>query len=205
MNKKEILKQFKNLNIKDMNDLYEFLLNNEEITINNQHYNFHDSKETMNFIHMFVSALGYNSVRLNFSKKDFSHWFLAFNNGENWFYYETVLKDNTGQYSFLTYNELIFFITNMLNAYSGNEDDTYVLKDFKDGDDVESDGVELLVNDSLKLNPKYEANTKKGISFMSGSVGGSNKGIKLFVCGFGLTLLICMILLGIAVYIMQNK
>ena len=154
---------------------------------------------------MFVSALGYNSVRLNFSKKDFSHWFLAFNNGENWFYYETVLKDNTGQYSFLTYNELIFFITNMLNAYSGNEDDTYVLKDFKDGDDVESDGVELLVNDSLKLNPKYEANVKKGISFMSGSVGGSNKGIKLFVCGFGLTLLICMILLGIAVYIMQNN
>jgi len=203
MNKKTVLKEFKKLNIRNTLDLYDFLMNNSEATINKQQFNLKDSKDVMNFIYMFVSALNWNSVRLNFSKEGFEHWFLAFTDGENWFYYETALQDIAGQFSFLSYNELIFFITNKLNAYHGNENDNYVLKDFQKDDDIESDGVELLVNDSLKLNPKYEANVKKGISFMPGS--GSNKGIKLFVCGFGLTFVICMVLLGIAVYIMRNQ
>lgn len=203
MNKKEILKEFQKLDIKNTADLYDFLLENIEATIKDTHYNLNDSKDTMNFVDTFVTALGYKSIKFNFDKNGFNHWFLAFNDGENWLCYETILEDIIGQYSFLTYDELIFCMTNLLNSYKGNSDDKYVLKDFQNGEDIESDGVELLINDSLKLSPKYDANAKKGFSLMPG--GGSGSGIKLFIRGFGLTLIICMALLGIVVYIMQNK
>ena len=199
MNKKKILNEFKKVNINSTSDLYEFLMENDEAIINGKKYNLINSKDVVILFYIFVSALGLNSVILNFQKDCFEHWFLAFKEDNEWYYYETVLKDIAGQFSFLNYDELIFFVSKKLNSYSGSEEDKYVLKDFKDGDDIKSEGVELLVADNLNLH------SDSGFSFIPGKVSiSSNNGLKLFLCGFGLTAAFSMILLGIAVYIMQN-
>lgn len=152
MNNKEILKEYAEIGIKSPDDLYDYIISNDQATINNTNFNLSCSNEVIEFMASFLSALKYKVIRLYFEKKlddgkKFSHWFLIFKNGNRWYYFEPVLEEFRGQFGFDAYNEILFFIVDKLNQLYNAENKTYILKE-----------ISSLSNNNLDDNIKQSLN-----------------------------------------------
>ena len=142
MDKEFILSQYSSLGIHSQDDLYNFMVNNTKATIEDINYHLRSSNESMEFMANFLSALNFKVVRLYLDKNDYDYrkhcWFLIFNDGFKWFYYEVCLDEIKGEYSFETYTEAVAFAaTKIIKALEKNEisdadiENKYFLKEIK--------------------------------------------------------------------------
>ncbi len=122
MDNNEIIKQFSNLGIKNNNDLYEYIVNNQKASLNKRKFDLTRSNETIEFMALFLTATNHEVTRFYFEKANhndssekFRHWFIGFMEEEKWCYYEPILKNSLGQFSFDTFDEFLFFASNKLN------------------------------------------------------------------------------------------
>lgn len=134
MNNKEILSEYAKIGINSPDELYDYAINNDEVTINNSKFNLSCSNEVIEFMAIFLSASKYKLIRLYFEKElengeNFRHWFLILNNGDRWYYFEPVLEQFRGQFGFDSYNEILFFIVDKLNQLYNTENKHYILKE----------------------------------------------------------------------------
>lgn len=189
MIRKKVLNLFRKINIKSTNDLYDFIVENSFVTIGEKEFDLNNSKETVDFMALFLEAAGFDLIRFCFEKADNIYWFLAFYDGKNWFYFEPNLKDIGGQFSFINYSELIFFVTQRLNEYFGEKEEKYVLKEFMNGDE----GIEVFVNEKMTFDKDAFYNSKVQSPFMRGMR--DFKNFELFLFAFFVTLGICLIVL----------
>ncbi len=230
MEKEIVLQKYAEIGINSQNGLYEFLINNNEAILDNTNYNLNNSNETMEFMAPFLEALGFEVIRLYIekeknigNKKEIQnfHWFLAFHSGLKWYYYETVLKEIQGQYTFENYNNLTTFAAvNLVNVLESKDDEDkdyekYTLKEIKPLDNLNitdnikqsQAGTEILVWSDLVGNFNYEQfiirpEAKKKISRRKRK----NTNFGLFIIGFSFTLVICLLILWIfAIIYYGNK
>lgn len=134
MNNKEILSEYAKIGINSPDELYDYAINNDEVTINNSKFNLSCSNEVIEFMATFLSASKYKLIRLYFEKElengeNFRHWFLILNKGDRWYYFEPVLEQFHGQFGFDSYNEILFFIVDKLNQLYNAENKHYILKE----------------------------------------------------------------------------
>lgn len=134
MNNKEILSEYAKIGINSPDELYDYAINNDEVTINNSKFNLSCSNEVIEFMATFLSASKYKLIRLYFEKElengqIFRHWFLILNHGDRWYYFEPVLEQFHGQFGFDSYNEILFFIVDKLNQLYNIENKHYILKE----------------------------------------------------------------------------
>lgn len=154
MDKDFILRAYGELGINSQTGLYDYIVTHDKSTINFVDYNFNNSNETMEFMAQFFLALGFEVKRLYLEKDNKRHWFLAFNNGFKWFYYETVLKDIVGQYIFKNYNNLIMFALSK------------IIKSLENNDLSGSNGLSVLEGYNLKeIEPLNGFNLEENINF----------------------------------------
>lgn len=190
MKKKKVLKMFHELNIKSSNDLYDFIVKNGSSTIDGRTFDLNNNKETVDFMALFLEAMDFEFIKFRFEKADYIYWFLVFYDGKKWFYFEPNLKDIGGQFSFINYNELIFFVTQKLNGYFGYKNENYVIKEFMNGDD---EGTEIFVNDKMTFDKNDDVKPTVQSSFMRDMR--DFKDFGLFIFGFVVTLGICLLVL----------
>lgn len=152
MNNKEILKEYSKIGIDSPDDLYDYIISHEQVTINNNKFSFSYSNEVLEFMAAFLSASKYKIIRLYFEKeledgKMFRHWFLILKDGDRWYYFEPVLENFRGQFGFDSYNEILFFIIDKLNQLYNKNNKRYVLKE-----------ISSLINRNLDDNIKQSLN-----------------------------------------------
>ena len=127
MDKENLLKNYFALGINSQENLFNYVVNNTEAVIDERRYNLTKSNEFIEFMAGFLEALNLKVVRLFLSnnKEDepINHWFLAFNNGFKWFYYEPYLEGIKGEYSFDTFDELVkFAVSKIIGAVEKIDD-----------------------------------------------------------------------------------
>ncbi len=211
MENEQILNAYAELGIKTPNQLYDFTINNNKAHINNRNFNLRNNNSAMEFMAIFLSALDCEVMRLFFEKNDgskdyqtFRHWFVAFSNGGEWFFYEPNLNGYQGQYSFKTYDELIYVVTNKLNSLTENpEQKTFSLYEispltkfsFKENVADSKKGVEVFVNDHMNLeitDTPSEISEKENVyDHRSDYV----RSMRFFIIAFIITVVVCLVVL----------
>ncbi len=191
MNKKDILNEFKKLNIKGSFDLYDFIVANDCVQVGDIFFDLNTSKGSTEFMSLFMQVIGYDYVRFLFKKEDFNHWFLAFFNGDDWFYYEPFLEKLSGQFVFANYDELLFFVTRRLNDYCGGDKNNYILKDFSSNESLSNGGTEVFVNDYMTLDKDYDPKPMVQSSFVREAE--QYKNFLFFIIGFFLMIAILIL------------
>ena len=146
-----ILKAYSNLGINSQSGLYDYVISHDKATINSVDYDFNKSNESMEFMALFFDALGFKVKRFYLENDDKRHWFLAFNNGFTWFYYEVTIKEIIGKYAFKNFNNLIMFaLSKIIKSLEG----------------VDGGNINLLEGYTLKeIGSLNEFNIEDNISF----------------------------------------
>ena len=162
MNNENVLRNYYNLGINSQDNLYDYVCNNTEAVIDERRFNLTKSNESIEFMAMFLEALNLKVVRLYFSnnkeENQLNYWFLAFNNGFKWFFYEPSLEGIKGSYSFDDFEELVRFVTSkVIGLTEGNVDsNSYLNYSLKE--------IEPLQNFMLRQDIK-QSNNGKDIPF----------------------------------------
>lgn len=141
MSRNEILRNYSLLGINSQNSLYEFMVDNVEAVIGDTTYNLDNSNEAMEFMAIFLEALGFKVLRLYLEKNNDDtkyHWFLAFYNGFKWYYYEPNLNNMVGKYAFSDYKNLVVFAL------------AKIIKSFENLEGINSETIEILEQYSLR-------------------------------------------------------
>lgn len=141
MDKETVLKSYSLLGINSQTGLYDYVISHDEATIDETVYNLNNSNESMEFMANFLNALGFEVKRLYLEKSDDEnkrHWFLAFNNGFKWFYYEVNIENIIGQYTFSNYKNLITFAL------------AKIIKDFENFSEINNNDMLILQKYNLK-------------------------------------------------------
>ena len=211
MEKEQILKNYSDLGINTPDELYDFINKNKTATINNRNFNLRRDNSTMEFMAIFLEALDYKVTRLYFEKnassdlyKTFTHWFLAFSKDDEWFFYESNLDGYMGQFTFATYDELIYVVTNQLNSLTENSDQkNFSLYEiapltkfsYKENMKESKNGVEVFVNDRMKFDiadkPSEISDRENVYDHQSDYV----RSIRFFVVAFVITVVVCLFVL----------
>lgn len=120
--KDKILNQYENQGIISIGSLYEFILNNNYVSLDGKKYNLEVSNEVVEFMAGYFEAKNYKIKRLFFqtsSNKYKYHFAVAFNIANKWYYYETLIQQLKGKYIFDDFTTLVNFIySNMCNIYT---------------------------------------------------------------------------------------
>lgn len=211
MDKEKVLKDYAAVGINSQSGLYNFIINNDKVVLNGIDYDLSKSNEVMEFMVPFLEALDFEVTRLYLEKeKDGvtikNHWFVAFNSGLKFYYYETVIDEIKGKYSFGSYNNLTtFVVTKLINFFEKNNDSTlnekYTLREIKPLDNFNlsdnikqsHEGLEVLVWSDLAGNFSYEQNIPEVMQreeIPKRKKKSTNFG--LFLVGFAFTLVICI-------------
>lgn len=141
MSRNEVLRNYSLLGINSQNSLYEFMVDNVEAVIGDTTYNLDNSNEAMEFMAIFLEALGFKVLRLYLEKNNDDtkcHWFLAFYNGFKWYYYEANLNNMVGKYVFSDYKNLVVFAL------------AKIIKSFENLEGINSETIEILEQYSLR-------------------------------------------------------
>ena len=164
MDKSFIIKCYSKLGINSQTELYDYAISHDKVTINFVDYNLNNSNEAMEFMARFLEAFGFEVKRLFLESESHRHWFVVFNIGFKWFYYETCLENEKGMYSFKNFNNLLAFaISKIVKSLEYNESikddilDNYTLReidalnevDLDDNIDISRKGKELLFRKKL--------------------------------------------------------
>ncbi|MBR3362955.1 MAG: hypothetical protein IKG40_03415 [Bacilli bacterium] len=217
MNEELIINEYSKLGLTTQKGLYNFIMENDSCDVDGVHYNLRKSNECMEFMAKFLKALGFDVKRLYLESDKNKHWFLLFNSGLNWFYYEVILKDISGQYTFKNYDSLITFaVSKIIKSLEGlksiNEENISVFKNYilreispLDGFDVENNissskkGNEILVWNNLNTADDYDRVIKKVEKDVSSSSGKINW--VFFIIGFVFTLAVgCILIFTLAMH-----
>ena len=190
VNSSNVLKDFRLLKIKNTNDLYDFVIGNDSVFINGKSFNLNDNIEALEFMSLYFSSFNFDFKRFCFEKAGFKHYFLVFFDGDEWFYYEPILKDLMGQFVFVNYDELLFFVTRRLNEYF-YDDSSYILREVND-----SDEMEIFVSDRLSLDKEYDDKPKVQSSFIRDME--QYKNFYLFFMGFFFTIAFLIFIIWIS-------
>lgn len=118
----KILEEYTNQGIISINSLYDFILNNNYATIEEETYNLETSNEVAEFMALFLENKGYKVVRLFFQTSANVrkyHFAVAFCINDKWHYYELLIPQLKGKYTFDNFATLTNFIySNLCNIYS---------------------------------------------------------------------------------------
>ena len=118
----KILEEYTNQGIISINSLYDFILNNNYATIGEETYNLETSNEVAEFMALFLENKGYKVVRLFFQTSANMrkyHFAVAFCINDKWHYYELLIPQLKGKYTFDNFTTLTNFIySNLCNIYS---------------------------------------------------------------------------------------
>ena len=226
MDKESILKNYATLGINSQNGIFDFIVNNSEATVGDRHYNLTNSNEIMEFMANFFYSLGFEVIRLylekNASLQEKRHWFLAFNNGSKWFYYESINEKIKGKHVFSNYNSLINYATaKNIQALENDEAidfnvyEQYVLKeiislpnfDLEDDIRISKDGNEILLWNGCGSNDYNVVikNAEKEEVINRNYNDNADRSVLFFVVGFISTLVIGIALVWILAQIYLNN
>ena len=158
MNNENVLRNYYNLGINSEDNLYDYVSNNTEVVIDERRFKLTKSNELIEFMAGFLEALNLKVVRLYFSNNNednpLNYWFLAFNNGFKWFFYEPCLEGIKGKYTFDEFDELVKFVTSKVIGLTEENVDsnTYEKYSLKE--------IEPLQNFMLRQDVKQSKNGK---------------------------------------------
>lgn len=210
MEKTEIINNFAGLGITSPQSLFNYVTTNKEITFQNKKYNLKESNECMEFMALFLEKSDYEVIRLFLTKgnKKYSHFALAFKANEKWYYYEPIIKELKGKYSFTDLNTLYaFLITNIDKIYketSKTKNHKCILKEIKplktlnkkENIKESEDGIEIFVEKKEEYLPKDYLEDKK----IKEKIKNKNKStFPYFILSFIITLILALALLFLAI------
>lgn len=226
MDKESVLKNYAALGINAQKDIYEFILNNTEATVGDRNYVLSKSNESMEFMANFLGALNFNTIRFYLEKNgeaEKNHWFLAFYNGEKWFYYEPCFDSVRGKHVFTNFNSLITYaVAKVVKALENTDDistdiyEKYTLKeiiclpnfDYEDDVRISKKGNEVLIWSSLNKTEEYDMIIKKAEEeelLNRNYEQRNNRGLLFFGVGFTVTIVVGLILIYLLAKIYVNK
>lgn len=127
MEKENLLRNYFALGINSQDSLFDYICNNTEAVIDERRYNLTKSNECIEFMAGFLEALNLKVVRLylNSDEDGVNYWFLAFNNGFKWFFYEPYLEGIKGSYNFDEFEELVRVVTSKVIGLNNNDINAY--------------------------------------------------------------------------------
>ncbi len=211
MENEQILNDYTKIGIKTPNQLYDFTIKNNKAHVNGRNFNLRNNNSAMEFMALFLSASDYEVMRLFFEKNDtskdyqtFRHWFVAFSDGKEWFFYEPNLIGYQGQYSFKTYDELIYVVTNKLNSLTENpEQKNFSLYEiapltkfsFKENVTESKNGIEVFVNDHMDFHIDDDPSKISEKENVYDHRSDYARSIKFFIAAFIITVVVCLLVL----------